>query len=47
MTMLGMIFLILALLCFIADAAGIAAGRLNLQSAGLAFLVAAMLSGVG
>lgn len=38
------IFLIIALICFIVDAVGIGS-RVNLQSAGLAFVVGSMLVG--
>lgn len=37
------ILLIIALICFIASAVGGSLPRINLQSAGLAFLVASML----
>jgi hypothetical protein len=43
MNSLHLIFGILALVCFILDAAGVVVGRLNLVSTGLAFLTAAVL----
>jgi hypothetical protein len=42
--MIGLVFLIAALVLFIVDAIGVST-RINLQSAGLACLVAAMLAG--
>jgi hypothetical protein len=43
MNTLHLVFAVLALIAFIADAAGATLGRLNLQSAGLALLTAAVL----
>jgi hypothetical protein len=43
MTTLHIIFAVLALVCFIAEAAGVAFGRLNLTALGLALLTAAVL----
>lgn len=43
---LSAIFLLVALILFIVSAVGVAS-RINLQSAGLAFLTAALLLGVG
>jgi hypothetical protein len=37
------IFAVIALVCFVADAAGISFGRVNVQGLGLAFLTAAIL----